>query len=64
MKKLLMDLQLFAGGHSVTVLKDSHMTTASASSTTTLFCTSIPAPVRRCALKRRCRPILNNCSIF
>ena len=34
MKKLYMDLQLFAGGHSVTVLKDSNMTTASASSTT------------------------------
>ena len=28
-----MDLQLFAGGHNVTVLKDAHMTTASASST-------------------------------
>jgi hypothetical protein len=28
-----MNLQLFAGGHSVTVLKDGHMTTASASST-------------------------------
>ena len=27
------DLQLFAGGHSVTVVKDGHMTTASASST-------------------------------
>lgn len=26
-----MDLQLFAGGHSVTVVKDAHMTTASAS---------------------------------
>ena len=33
MKKHFMDLQLFAGGHSVTVLKDAHMTTASASST-------------------------------
>ena len=33
MKKHLMDLQLFAGGHSVTVLKDAHMTTASASAT-------------------------------
>jgi len=33
MKKLLMDLQLFAGGHNVTVLKDANMTTASASST-------------------------------
>ena len=33
MKKLFMDLQLFAGGHNVLVLKDSHMTTASASST-------------------------------
>lgn len=31
MKKL--NLQLFAGGHSVTVYKDEHMTTASASST-------------------------------
>ena len=28
-----MDLQLFAGGHSVTVYKDGHMTTASASAT-------------------------------
>ena len=28
-----MNLQLFAGGHSVTVYKDAHMTTASASST-------------------------------
>lgn len=28
-----MNLQLFAGGHNVTVLKDAHMTTASASST-------------------------------
>ena len=28
-----MDLQLFAGGHSVTIVKDAHMTTASASST-------------------------------
>lgn len=27
------DLQLFAGGHNVTVVKDGHMTTASASST-------------------------------
>lgn len=27
-----MDLQLFAGGHSVTIVKDAHMTTASASS--------------------------------
>ena len=33
MKKHFMDLQLFAGGHSVTVLKDAHMTTASASAT-------------------------------
>ena len=31
--KKIMNLQLFAGGHSVTVLKDAHMTTASASST-------------------------------
>ena len=31
MRKL--NLQLFAGGHSVTVVKDAHMTTASASST-------------------------------
>ena len=31
--KMIMDLQLFAGGHNVTVLKDAHMTTASASST-------------------------------
>ena len=33
MKKLISMLQLFAGGHSVTVIKDAHMTTASASST-------------------------------
>ena len=33
MKKFLMDLQLFAGGHDVTCLKDGHMTTFSASST-------------------------------
>ena len=33
MNKYLMNLQLFAGGHSVTVIKDAHMTTASASST-------------------------------
>ena len=32
--KKFMDLQLFAGGHAVTVLKDGHMTTASASATT------------------------------
>ena len=32
--KKFMDLQLFAGGHAVTVLKDANMTTASASSTT------------------------------
>ena len=32
--KKIMNLQLFAGGHSVTVTKDAHMTTASASSTT------------------------------
>lgn len=31
--KTILDLQLFAGGHSVTIYKDSHMTTASASST-------------------------------
>jgi len=30
---MIMNLQLFAGGHSVTVNKDAHMTTASASST-------------------------------
>ena len=33
MKKLILFPQMFAGGHSVTVTKDSHMTTASASST-------------------------------
>ena len=32
MKKLLMDLQLFAGGHDVNCLKDANMTTFSASS--------------------------------
>ena len=33
MKKMFVFPQLFAGGHSVTVTKDAHMTTASASST-------------------------------
>lgn len=33
MKKFLMDLQLFAGGHSVTVVADAGMSAASASST-------------------------------
>lgn len=33
MKKMIFDLQLFAGGHSVTCLKDGNMTTFSADST-------------------------------